>query len=182
MRIPWTKQEEDYMRRRYLLQPVVKTAEKLNRSVVSVKRKAAKMGMSHYADNYNARTIADCFNSDIKVVLRWIRKFDLPCRRIECDNQTRYIVYVEDFWEWAENHKDMINWSKYEPLSICPEPDWLNDAVKNYATPRSRVKFTDNEIIMIKNMLHRGMGYKEIAERTGRSYYSINRLCGKIYM
>lgn len=47
----WTKDEETYMYRRYLNQSVETTAKFLNRSVSSVKHKARKLGLNHYAEN-----------------------------------------------------------------------------------------------------------------------------------
>ena len=105
----------------------------------------------------------------------------MPCKIIKCDTQTRYVIDVEKFWKWAEEHKDIINWSKYEFMSMCPEPKWLEEPVKNYSTSKSRKKFTEQEIIMIKGLLHKGLNYREISEQTGRSYYSINHLCRHIY-
>lgn len=181
MRKEWTEYEVQYMERRYLLQPVEKTAKSLNRSVSSVKHKAAKMGLNHYTDSFNGRTIARCFNVEFSVVKRWIEKFDLPCKKVVCSNQTRFLIDVETFWKWAENNKDIINWSKYNKESMLPEPNWLKEEIENYKNPKSRSRFTQQEIITIKGMLHKGLRYKEIAEHMGRSYYSINHLCRKIY-
>ena len=180
-RTKWGKEEENYLERRYLLQPVEKTAKKLNRTTESVKHKAARMGLNHYTNSFNAKTISNCFNIDMRVVKRWVEKFDLPCKKVICSNQTRYLIEAETFWEWAKTHKDIINWTKYNSKSICPEPPWLKDELANYSTPRSRARYTQQEIITIKNMLHRGLSYREIAEEMGRSYHAINHLCRKIY-
>lgn len=50
MKREWTESEERALRNRYQYQTVQKTAQMLNRSIYSVKRKAAKMGLSHYND------------------------------------------------------------------------------------------------------------------------------------
>lgn len=181
MRMEWTANEETYMERYYLSQPAKKTAEKLNRTIPSVKRKAAKMGLNHYTSSFNAKAVANCFNVDISVIKRWIEKFGLPCKKVRCDTQTRYIIDIATFWKWAEEHKDIINWSRYERLTMCPEPNWLEETIKNYNTPKSRNRFTEQEVVSVKGMLHRGLNYKEIALQMGRSYYSIKHLCRKIY-
>lgn len=72
MRREWTEWEEKYMERKYLRQPVKVTAERLNRTVVSVKRKAAKMHLNHNIDCLSAKEVSRCFNCDISVILRWI--------------------------------------------------------------------------------------------------------------
>lgn len=181
MATKWTKSEEGYMERRYLLQPVEVTAQKLNRTVPSVKHKAVKMGLNHYTESLNAKVVANCFNVDMRVIKRWINEYNLPCKKVVCSNQTRFRIEAEDFWKWAEQHKDIINWSKYEQGSLIPEPDWLEDAINNCKSPKLRKRYTQEEIVMVKNLLHRGLNYKEIAKQMGRSYYGISHLCREIY-
>lgn len=129
----------------------------------------------------SAKVVARCFGVDVSVVIRWINKFDMPCKKVVCGNQTRYLIEGNKFWKWAENNKDIINWSKYECMSILPEPKWLKETIRNYATPKAREKYTDDDIVNIRVLLSKGLSYAEIARETGRTYYGINHLCGTIY-
>lgn len=181
MRREWTEWEVKYLEKKYVGQPVERTARKLNRSINSVKRKAAKLDLNHYTNFLSAKVVAKCFNVDTKVVIRWIDKFDLPCKKVVCSNQTRYLIEGSKFWKWAENNKDIINWSKYERMSILPEPKWLKEVIRNYDAPKTRDKYTDDEIIKIRVLLSKGMSYAEIAKETGRTYCGINHLCRNIY-
>ena len=177
MRREWTKKEERYIVRNYLRQPVKLTAQKLNRTESSVKHKAERLGLNHYMSGLNAKTLAKCFNSDVSVVIRWIKKFNLPCEKIVCETQKRYIIDDCKFWHWAEKHKEIINWSKYDRRSLSPEPDWLDNVIKNYTTVRSRKRYTEYEIVRIKNLLHKEKSYREISNEMGRSYDGIRKLC-----
>ena len=181
MRREWTEWEVRYLEKKYVGQPVERTAKKLNRTINSVKRKAAKLDLNHYTNFLSAKVVAKCFNVDTKVVLRWINKFNLPCKKVVCSNQTRYLIDGNMFWKWAENNKDIINWSKYEKQSLLPEPDWLKETIRNYSTPNTREKYTDDDIVKIRVLLGKGLSYAEIAKETGRSYYGIDHLCGSIY-
>lgn len=182
MRKEWTEREVTYMNRWYLRQPAKRTAEVLNRSICSVRKKAAVMGLNHYNSQLNAKTISKCFNCDVSVVIRWINKLDLPARKIYCDNQTRYIIEAEQFWEWAENHRSEINWSKYEIGSILPEPEWARMEKLSYKHPKSRQKISAQEKLLIKNLLRKNMNYKEIAEEIGRSYDSVKHIGKTLYL
>ena len=181
MRREWTEWEVRYLEKKYVGQPVERTAKKLNRTINSVKRKAAKLDLNHYTNFLSAKVVAKCFNLDTKVVLRWINKFNLPCKKVVCSNQTRYLIDSNMFWKWAENNKNIINWSKYEKQSLLPEPKWLKEAIRNYETPKARDKYTDDEIVKIRVLLSKGLSYAEIAKETGRTYYGINHLCRNIY-
>ena len=181
MRREWTEWEVRYLEKKYVGQPVERTAKKLNRTINSVKRKAANMNLNHYTDSLSAKVVARCFGVDISVVIRWINKFHMPCKKVVCGNQTRYLIESEKFWKWAENNKGIINWSKYEIQSLLPEPDWLRETIRNYSTPNTREKYTDDDIVKIRVLLAKGLSYAEIAKETGRTYYGIDHLCGSIY-
>ena len=108
MKREWTESEERALRNRYQYQTVQKTAQMLNRSIYSVKRKAAKMGLSHYNDKLSAKTVAQSFNTEIRSVKRWIEKFALPSKKVNHGTHYTYYIDAEDFWKWAEKHKDTI--------------------------------------------------------------------------
>ena len=183
MRREWTDREVKYLNNRYLKQSVETTAKKLNRSIPSVKGKARKLGLNnYYGEKISAKTLAKCFHLDIRVVIRWIDKFDLPCKKVELDNQTRYSIDPVEFWKWAEKHKDTINWSKYELKSLVPEPEWVNEIVSNYTTVRHGQKFTPDELARIKFLICRGKTYSDIAREMQRSYYSISHVGRRIFM
>ena len=181
MRREWTEWEVRYLEKKYVGQPVEKTAKKLNRTINSVKRKAAKLDLNHYTNFLSAKVVAKCFGSDVSVVIRWINKFDLSCKKVICGNQTRYLIENEKFWKWAENNKNIINWGKYERQSLLPEPDWLRETIRNYNTPNTREKYTDDDIVKIRVLLAKGLSYAEISKETGRTYDGIKHLCGAIY-
>lgn len=128
MRKEWTTAETEYLLDRYCNQPVKKTAAVLGRSTASVKHKAQKLGLNIYVNEFiYARTLARCFNQDIRVVFRWIEKLGLPARKRRVANTLRYLIDVENFWKWAETHKEDINWSRYELMSLPPEPAWVRE-------------------------------------------------------
>lgn len=181
MRRDWTQKEEQYMRKHYVRQTIKKTAEALNRTEFSVKRKAAKMKLNHYTDHLSAKTLAICFSSDVDVVLRWIKKFDLPARKVNAGTQIRYLIDTENFWGWAEKNKDIINWTKYEKGSLLPEPEWIKEEINNFKCPNHRNKFTHQEKERIKLLMRRGWSYKRIAEDMGRTYDSINHIGRTIF-
>ena len=170
----WTENEKKYLFKKYPLQSAETTAKKLNRSTVSIIRKARQLGVSIYFENIHASTIAYAFNIEIGTVKKWIENYGLPCNRIVEKNFTRYNIEPVKFWDWAYEHKDIINWSKYKSKSILPEPNWLNEAIQSYHTPNTRLRFSEEEIISIREMIMKqNLPYKEIARRTGRTYQSI---------
>lgn len=180
----WTDREVSYMYKRYLRQSVETTAKFLNRSVSSVKHKAIKLGLNnYYGEKISAKALANCFHSDIRTIQRWINKFDLPCKKVELDVYTRYSIDPVEFWKWAETHKDVINWKKYERGTLFPEPSWLNYEWKiNHGKPeRHGRRITDFEKVAIKGMMRKGFGNKEIAKEINRTYYATAHITREIF-
>ena len=67
------------------------------------------------------------------MVLRWIEKFDMPHDSIDLNGVIHYDIDLKKFWKWTENHKDIINWSKYECGTLALEPEWVRQEEKlNY--------------------------------------------------
>lgn len=178
MRREWTKAEERYMYRYYVRQPVETTAKKLNRTKSSVIKKAHRMGLNSYLDNVGGRTIARCFNVDFSVVERWVKSYELPVKRIKCWNQIRYSIDVELFWEWACEHKKMIDWSKYELKSLPPEPDWVREEKRTYKFVNHRRKISNNDKAAIRYILKKNpdFNYTQVGEKVGRTTESIRHI------
>ena len=183
MRRQWTQKEEQYLLNRYIKQPLKTTARVLNRTEVSVKRKAAKMGINKRIDLFGLRTFAKCFGVENSVVLRWIQKFNMPVRNYKFDQHNHYDVDLEKFWQWAEEHKELINWSKYKCGSLALEPKWVRQEKRMYQTPMTREKWTSEDLRTLKKLLHLKKTYAEIATEMGRTYNSINHIMrsGKVY-
>ena len=171
----WTQREEEYLLKKYSRQPTEVTAMRLNRSVNSVRSKAQRMGVGFFNEDIFATTIAKCFHTHLRVVSLWISKYDLPYKKANENVGQKYIIDVDDFWKWADKHRNLINWSKYETKSLLPEPDWVEGEIRAYKTPNTRKKFSKKEIATIRRMIIKdGLPYKEIAERVGRTVDSIN--------
>lgn len=182
VRREWTVEEEKYMNKYYLRQPAKRTAKFLNRTIRSVRKKAAQMGLNnYYGDFLSISTIAKCFGVDVSVVKRWVEKFNLPAIKVqESKSKTRYQIDPVKFWNWADINRDEINWSGYEICSILPEPRWVEFEQARYKTKRHCQRFTDNEIVLIKHMVHRGMNAKEIAIEMSRTEESVKHVLKRI--
>lgn len=78
--------------------------------------------------------------------------------------------------KWAENHKDIINWSKYECGTLALEPEWVRQEKMSYEYSHTREKWTDEDLRKVKLLLKTDKTYKEVAKELGRTYYGILHL------
>lgn len=42
-------------------------------------------------------------------------------------NNTFKIIYLDEFWKWAEKNRSFLDFSKMEPLALGKEPGWVNE-------------------------------------------------------
>ena len=174
---PWTPEEIDYLERFYEKRGCDFIAKKFNRSVFSVRRKAQNMGFNAYVcEELNIRQIASAFNCDSRVINRWIDKFDLPCREFMRGKIRYRMIDVSKFWKWAETHKSIIPFQKYEQLTLCPEPKWLKSAILDAMSSRNRnaiTTFDKSTVVMCRN---HGESFEEIAAKLNRSVDSVKHI------
>lgn len=177
MRKEWAEQEVDYLHRRYCKQPVATTAKVLGRTVASVKGKARSLGLNIYAgESVYAKTVARCFGQDVSVVLRWIAKLGLPATKREVANVTRYEILPETFWKWAKDHRDEIHWASYEPLSLLPEPEWLEEVRREYKYCHHHKRVSHWDRMRMSEMLRHGATFREIGDALGRTTESAKHI------
>lgn len=175
----WTEEEIQFIEQNYSSLGSERTAKKLGRTRGSVKRKAEQLKINMYDDGYvKLKQLARIFNSDPSVIRRWVSQYGLPCQIVRYGHKKNsnisYNFKSEDFWEWAESHKEIINWNNYEMGSLQTEPVWLNGARSDNKYPVNlRKAYTFSEIKRIKTMYLSGLPTEKIAEETGRSRHGI---------
>ena len=173
---PWTEKEIHYLEKNYEKKSSRDIACKLRRSINSVRRKAQSLNLNTFAsEDIHVKTMAACFDCDSRVINRWI-DHGLPCRAIKKGKTTFKLISVDKFWKWAENHKDLIPWQKYERLSLLPEPKWLDETIKSYEFKNNRKPITTSEINRVVRLKNQGKTHKEIAEELERTPEAIKHI------
>lgn len=180
-RTNWTQEEVTFLERHYEIIGAYNVAKHLNRSLSSVKHKANRMNLNSYITGHIFLTsLAESFQSDPSVVHRWKDEFGLKMIKQKRGELTLYRIYPENFWKWAELHKEIIPFHKYQKGSILPEPEWLNDAIASVKTVNARTKITNQEIEYVKYHRGNGRSFQEIAENLGRTVYAVKHIWQKI--
>lgn len=135
MRRNWTDEEEEYLISNIGYVKIPTIAEKLNRTIPSVELKMRRLGIRNTLHQYGVMTIgelAELIKVDRTVVKLWTKKHGLKVnKRIISRKRQHSFIQVEDFWEWAKENKDRVDFKQIEPLSILPEPEWVKEARKH---------------------------------------------------
>ena len=180
----WTKEETEYLENSWGSTSIPRIAKKLNRSVNSIKCKAFKIGLQRFIDQgeyvtFNQFTKAIGYGSYSYLEKR-LRKLDFPIK-LKASVKMKYkIVYIDDFWKWAEQHKHDISFAKFEKGMLGEEPAWVEAKRKadsknpsKLAHNRKWTKEEDN--LLIERLKAYKYTYADLSEEFNRTEAAVKR-------
>ena len=186
----WTKEEVEYLKEKWGNVSIPILAKKLNRSVNAVKLKAGRLNLGPMLENgayvtLNQLAIAltgKNFSSYCKK--SWIENRVMPVHNKKVIKNTFKIVYLDEFWKWAEKNRSFLDFSKMESLTLGKEPEWVNEQRKKDYTSNAlqrKDKWTPYEDDKLRYLLkQQKYGYAEVAEILHRSEGAIQRRCADL--
>ncbi len=187
----WTVDEESKLQEWWGNKSIPAIAKSLDRSVNAVKIRATRLGLgaSLMSGDYitmNQLLIAvKGTNAGGNYVMKsWVKNRGLPVHIRRVDKCSFRVVYLDEFWEWAEKNKSFIDFSKMEPLALGEEPPWVAEQRKNdfysFAIQR-KDPWTPDEDDRLKLLLRQHKyGYAELSEMLHRSAGAIQRRCNDL--
>lgn len=188
MSAPWTREEFEYLDENWGYVSVKGIAKKLNRTESAVTNQAVRRGLGAFLNSgeyitLNQLTIAVTgSNGNYSYKMEsWVKQRGLPVHRKLVNNHRYRVVYLEEFWKWAEVNRSFLDFSKMEPLILGEEPEWVSEQRKKdfeaFALQR-KDPWTPGEDSRLTMLLkqHR-YGYAELSEMLHRSAGAIQRRC-----
>lgn len=177
----WTDKEVEYLCEYVGSVRVETLAKNLHRPVTGVLLKMKRLGISNTKKQlgyYTLGELAGILKVDRKTVSLWAEKYDLPYikRKTRSMRDFRFID-TSDFWDWAYQHQDRIDFSKVERHALPPEPEWVEPLrhmkrkIKgNYYRP-----WTINEERKLIHYRNKGLTFKNIASIMNRTSVSLEK-------
>ena len=182
----WTQAEKDYLAENWGTVSVERIAENLNRSVGGVINMKGRMGLGAYLDSGDYITLNQLLcafqgtNAGYSYkTISWVKKRGMPVHSRKVNKKRVKVVYLEEFWKWAEKNRSFLDFSKMQPLSLGEEPDWVEEQRKKdyYAFANQRKDpWTPGEDSRLKALLKQHKyGYAELSDMLHRSAGAIQR-------
>lgn len=183
----WTGKEIEFLEQHVGKMTIPTLAKRLTeecgyeRSATAVYTKLKRLGITNMyqeTGRMSANELAGLVGVDYHAVKRWITKGMLTAvkRKVVYERQ-HYLISTENFWEFAEKHKEHVNFLRIEPNSIAPEPEWVAAERKKeyYDMPKRQSKLWDEEEDkLLISMRKAGHSVQEISERLKRTVASIH--------
>lgn len=178
----WTKEEKNYLENKWGTVSVSYIARKLGRTENSVLCKAQRMKLG-------SRMLANddmTFNELLKALgqqgsYSWLRdkyinKYGLPVKK-----RGKYLkIKIDDFWKWAEQHKQILNFCHFEENMLGKEPEWVKEKRKaDLKNPRkvnnNRPWSKEDDALLIQKTKSCRYTYKDLSKELHRTENAIKR-------
>lgn len=184
----WTAEEEDFLCENWGKLSVPKLCEHLTRSKNAVIVRVNRLGLPAFLDNGEYLTLNQLIgavtgseNSYSYKTTSWVKNRGLPVHSKRVNNCSFKIVYIDEFWKWAEKNRSFIDFSKMEPLTLGKEPPWVPEQRRrdfaSFALQRKDPWTSVDDQRLVHLLKQHKYGYAEMSKMLQRSAGAIQRRC-----
>lgn len=133
----WTKEEEEYLTEKWGTVSISTIAKNLGRSENAIIVHKGRLGLGAFLESgeyvtWNQLHIAlgiGAVNS--YKMISWVQNRDFPLHNKKVGSNSFRIVYLEEWWEWAEKNRDLLDFSRFEENVLGAEPEWVKEKRKH---------------------------------------------------
>lgn len=141
----WSQEEKDYLQDNWGAVSIKHIATRLQRTIDAVDIKKNRMRLGRFLDNGEYITFNQLFKA-LNIIgggyttQSWIKNKKFPIKYKTVNNCRFKVVYLKDFWEWADINRSSIDWSRVEKNILGIEPEWVQRQRKADFLRNQRVK------------------------------------------
>lgn len=126
----WTREEEYLLQDKWGEVSIKGLSKTLGRSENAIIVRAQRMGLGahlHADHRVTANQLLLAIYGGKQqggwTMNRWIEN-GLPVKKHRVKNNNFKVVDIDDFWKWAEQHKELVDFSRMEENTLGKEPEW----------------------------------------------------------
>ncbi|PPK77543.1 hypothetical protein BXY41_11682 [Lacrimispora xylanisolvens] len=186
MKRNWSHEDESYLEEKWGTISVKGIAKKLNRTETAVVLKSQRMGLGAFLDagdyvtwNQLQTALGLGKSSSGYKMISWVKNRDFPIHTKRIRSNSFKIVFLNEFWVWAEKNQTFLDFSRFEPLALGEEPAWVQGKRRHDCENRRRIKTIpwsaaeDNKLIrLVKKQQY---GVQALSKLMGRTEGAIQR-------
>lgn len=163
----WTEEEYNFLEDKWGIVSIPTIAKSLGRTEDAVKLKAYKLGMRrhiHACEEITINQLIKALGGHYQYTVdRWI-KHGFPVKYKKSVRKKYKVFKLEDFWKWAEQHKDILDRLKRTGGAIKRRMVDLGLKQRPLKAD-NHTPWTNDEIKMLLNLRHKGFGPEAIANK-----------------
>ena len=181
----WTQEEIEYLEDSWGMISIKAISKKLNRTVSGIKNKKNRLGLGGFLENGNYITWnqLQCYLKNTRgsgyKMKSWVENRSFPLKYKTRLKEKVKVVYIDDFWKWAEQNRSFLDFSKMEENIFGKEPSWVKKQreldIKSNRQYRNTPWTTTEDAKLRKYVTAQKYGYSEIAKMLQRTEGAITR-------
>lgn len=187
----WTAQEEEYLAESWGKISFAGICKALGRTKNSILVRASRLGLGPWLESGEYITLHQLSlalgfgQSSSKYFLKsWVKNRGCPIHNKRRGKSVTRVVYLEEFWPWAEKNRSFLDFSKMEPLALGMEPEWLAEQRRKdfhaCAIQRKDPWTPDEDSRLAMLLKQHKYGYAELSEMLHRTEGAIVRRCNDL--
>lgn len=183
----WTPEEEEFLCCNWGHMTVPGICRALGRSKNAIMVRVNRLGLPPYYESGDYITLNQLYNAVTGGNFggyqnkSWIKERGMPVHSKRRNKQTVKIVYLDEFWAWAEKNRSFIDFSKMEPLALGEEPDWVAEQRRKdyhaFAIQRKDPWTPEEDSRLAMLLKQHRYGYADLSDMLHRSAGAIQRRC-----
>ena len=183
----WTKAEYDQLAEEWGMYSIPTIAQRLGRTPHAIKIKASMLGLGAHIENSDMITFNVLYETlygggkSYSYQYERLVKAGLKIHMHRVENNAFRMVDLDEFWDFAEKHRHMFDFSRLEENALGLEPEWVKvkraeDGKRAGKVKTKCEKWTeaeDKELLRLLRMYR--YTYPEIADRLRRTEGAVTR-------
>lgn len=174
----WTSEEIEYLQENYGIVSIGGLAKKLNRSENAIVVQSNRLHLGSFLENGDYITLNQLYLAvkgrtvgtyDMVILQRW--GFPIKYRRVK-DCKFR-VVYLDEFWDWAEKNQTHFSLASMEPGVLGKEPEWVRKCRSNQFQQSLKLNthkpWSQSEDMTLERMIASRCSIKQICNEVHRS-------------
>ena len=183
----WSAAEVAYLQDKWGVVSIQRIAKTLGRTEAAVLNKKNKLGLGAYLDggmdiSYNQLLVELCGRGNTSYAKARFIRYGIPVKERRVLRNRFKVIDLDEFWKWAEEHKDLLDFSKLQPYALGPEPKWVKlkrtlDIDKKRKTKKKHNDpWTASEDAKLRRMIEKGVyTYTDIASELRKTEGAVKR-------
>lgn len=183
----WSEQDIEYLKDSWGNKSVSTIATNLHRSEYAVRLKVQKLKIGSFLQNgdryvtkhFLCQALGYGGGSSGYMKISFIENRGLPTHKQKVNSSTFDVIYIDEFWKWAEKNKSFLNFSKFEKYALGPEPKWVAAKRRHdiqYGMRYTKTPWTPLEDSQLKKLLaEKKYSLRQLSDMLRRTEGAIQR-------
>ncbi|MDL0435898.1 DNA-binding protein [Niallia sp. SS-2023] len=175
---PWRAEEIKLLQALVGQRSVTAIAKELGRTPGAVSNKLSRLGLGatrKQTGMLTARELAGKLGVTTKTVVSWEAYGLKTVTRVTRYKKQFILIKMKNFWEWAEQNKSLIDFTKLSKKDFSTLPEWVSGNIKAARTSVRYRHWTTSELKKLHVLIEKGLTYKQISKLLNRSESSVEK-------